>query len=50
MTEEYYDADMTVGFPAVSCRSADDTAMLAETLAGEVRGGLVIILSGVLGA
>ena len=41
---------MKVGFPPVTCRSADDTAALAEVFVGEVRGGLYIILSGELGA
>jgi tRNA threonylcarbamoyladenosine biosynthesis protein TsaE len=44
------EAELIVGFPAVVCRSVDDTAALAEALAGEIRGGLVIILSGELGA
>ena len=44
------EADLIIGFPAVVCRNVNDTAMLAEALAGEVRGGLVIILSGGLGA
>ena len=44
------EADLIVGFPAVVCRSVNDTAALAGVLAGEVRGGLVIILSGALGA
>ena len=44
------EADLIIGFPALLCQSVDDTAALAETLAGEVRGGLAIILSGELGA
>ena len=44
------EADLTVGFPPVACRSVDDTEALAGALAGEARGGLVIILSGELGA
>ena len=50
MIEKIYEADMIVGFPVEVCRNADDTALLAEALAGEVRGGLVIVLSGGLGA
>ena len=51
MTEDRErEADLIVGFPAVLCRGAHDTAALAKTLAGEARGGLVIILSGELGA
>ena len=44
------EVDLSIGFPSVACRSEDDTAALAEALAREVRGGLVIILSGGLGA
>ena len=61
MTDKYYRsistagererrADLMLGFPAVECRDVNDTAALAEVLAGEVSGGLVIILSGELGA
>ena len=44
------EADLIVGFPAVACGSVDKTWAFAEALAGETRGGLVIILSGALGA
>jgi tRNA threonylcarbamoyladenosine biosynthesis protein TsaE len=37
-------------FPSVTSRSEDDTASIASALAGEVYGGLSVILSGEIGA